>query len=160
MLNRDYREMLQCLLDERVQFLLVGAYAMAAHGVPRATGDIDLWVQPDEENAERVFRALARFGAPLEGTQPREFASPGLVFQIGVVPRRIDILTSIDGMCFEDAAIDHITVMIDDLEIPVISRAALIANKRASARPKDLLDVQILEPQARADTPVDLPPGT
>jgi len=157
MLNKDYKDMLQFLLEEGVQFLLVGAYAMAAHGVPRATGDIDLWVRPNEENAHRVFRALVRFGAPLEDTEPLEFANPDLVFQIGVAPRRIDILTSIDGVSFEEAADDQITVMIDDLEIPVLSRSALMTNKRVSARPKDLLDVQTLESTVPVGTRRDLP---
>jgi hypothetical protein len=145
MLNKDYREMLQLLLEERAEFLVVGAYAMAAHGVPRATGDIDLWVRPNRENAHRVYRALARFGAPLEGTDPMEFAIPNLVFQIGIAPRRIDILTSIDGVAFMDAISDPLLVSIEDLVIPVLSRAALIANKRASGRPKDLLDLATLE---------------
>jgi hypothetical protein len=152
MLNRDYKEMLQLLLEEQVEFLVVGAYAMAAHGVPRATGDIDLWVRPSEDNAYRVYRALARFGAPLGETDPLEFAGPGLVFQIGVAPRRIDILTSIDGVSFRDAVSDHLLVSIDDLKVPVLSRSALIANKRASARPKDLLDVATLESVAPGDT--------
>ena len=145
MLNNDYREMLQCLFEEQAEFLVVGAYAMAAHGVPRATGDIDLWVRPSEDNANRVFRALARFVAPLDNTDPLEFARPNMIFQICVAPRRIDILTSIDCLSFDDAARDPITVPIDGLEVPVLSRAGLIVNKRASARPKDLLDVEILE---------------
>ena len=145
MLNSDYREMLQLLLEEGAEFLVVGAYALAAHGVPRATGDIDLWVRPSEDNACRVFRALARFGAPLAGTDPLEFADAGLIFQIGVAPRRIDILTSIDGLSFDEAATDQTVVVIDGLRVPVLSRLALIRNKRASARPKDLLDIESLE---------------
>lgn len=145
MLNKDYREILQLLLEEKAEFLVVGAYAMAAHGVPRATGDIDLWVRPSNDNAHRIYRALARFGAPLEDTGPLEFASPNLVFQIGVAPRRIDILTSIDGVSFGDAASDRLLVSIEGLAVPILSRAALIANKRASGRPKDLLDLATLE---------------
>ncbi len=146
MLNSDYREMLQCLLDEEAEFLVVGAYAMAAHGVPRATGDIDLWVRANPDNARRVFRALARFGAPLAGTDPLEFAAPGMVFQIGVAPRRIDILTGIDGVSFEEAVGERLLACIDGLEIPVLSLDRLIANKRASGRPKDLLDLELLTP--------------
>jgi hypothetical protein len=145
MLNKDYREMLLSLLEQEVDFLVVGAYALAAHGLPRATGDIDLWVRPSAENAIRVFRALACFGAPMEGTEPHEFAEAGLVFQIGVAPRRIDILTSIDGLSFEEASADRTTVTIEGLTIPILSRTALIKNKRASGRPKDLLDIASLE---------------
>lgn len=101
MLNPDFAEMLRTLSDEGVEFLLVGAYAMAAHGVPRATGDIDVWVKPSRDNAERVLRALGRFGAPLFDLSAADLARVGTVFQLGVPPRRIDLLTSIDGVVFE-----------------------------------------------------------
>ena len=103
MLNPDFAEMLRALSAEGVEYLLVGAYAMAAHGVPRATGDIDIWVRPSPENANRVLRALARFGAPLSDLTATDLQRDGTVFQLGVPPRRIDLLTSIDGVTFEDA---------------------------------------------------------
>jgi len=92
MLNPDFRDMLSAFGEEKVDFLVVGAYAMAAHGVPRATGDLDFWVRPSEENAERVIRALVRFGAPMDAITVDDFTTPGLVFQIGVEPNRVDLL--------------------------------------------------------------------
>ena len=93
MLNEDYKEMLQCLAEEEVEFLLVGAYALAAHGYPRATMDIDVWVRPSPENAAAVLRAVQKFGAPLHGLTLVDLQKDDTVFQIGVAPRRIDILT-------------------------------------------------------------------
>lgn len=97
MLNPDYRDMLSAFCEERVEFLLVGAYAVAAHGFPRATGDMDLWIRPTVENARRSWRALARFGAPLDNVTEEDLRTPGIVLQIGVAPRRIDVMTAIDG---------------------------------------------------------------
>ena len=121
MLNEDYKEMLQNLLDQKVEFLVVGAYALAAHGFPRATGDMDIWIKPDEKNSLKVYKALARFGAPINEIREDEFSQPGLIFQIGVVPRRIDIITKIDAVEFDEADSDKIFVDIDDLKIPVLS---------------------------------------
>ena len=94
MLNEDYRDMLQALADEKVSFLLVGAYAMAAHGYPRATMDIDIWVMPSPQNADAVLRALRYFGAPLHNLTKEDLLKDGTIFQIGVAPRRIDIITA------------------------------------------------------------------
>ena len=102
-MNPDFRDMLSALSAEGAEFLVVGAYAMAVHGVPRATGDIDLWVRPTPANAAIVMRAIQRFGAPLDLVQPGGLATPGLALQIGVPPRRIDVLTTIDGVSFDDA---------------------------------------------------------
>ena len=105
MLNPDYREMLKSLEEEGAEFIIVGAYAMAAHGYPRSTADMDVWVNPTPSNAARVFRALARFGAPLKGVSPGDFQEEDIVFQIGVAPCRIDVLTTISGgIPFADAA--------------------------------------------------------
>lgn len=144
MLNEDYKEMLQRLLDAGVEFLLVGAYALAVHGYPRATGDIDIWVRPSPDNARRVYATLATFGAPLQDVTPQDFSHPDVVFQIGVAPRRIDIMTGISGLDFTEASRNASQVEIEALTIPVLSRADLIANKEASGREKDLLDVKIL----------------
>ena len=145
MLNRDFREMLSELLDASAEYLIVGAYALAAHGVPRATGDLDVWIRPSKDNAGRVFAALARFGAPLDHVSLEDFTNPGMVFQIGVAPRRIDILTSIDGVDFDSAWSGRSSVEIDGLRVPVLGREDLIANKRAVGRPKDLADIAMLE---------------
>jgi hypothetical protein len=141
--------MLQGLLDQKVEFIVVGAYALAAHGFPRATGDIDIWVKPDENNSKKVYKALARFGAPLNEIREDEFSQPGLIFQIGVVPRRIDIITKIDAVEFEEADSDKIFVDIDDLKVPVLSVDKLIKNKMATGREKDLLDAKLLKKRSR-----------
>ena len=145
MLNKDYREMLQCLLEEGVRFLLVGAYAVAVHGFPRATNDIDFFVWATPENAAKLLRALARFGAPLDDVSESDFSAAGIVFQIGNSPRRIDIITSISGVDFEHAYANRKSIVLEGLEIPVISVPDLIANKRASGRAQDLADVEKLE---------------
>jgi predicted nucleotidyltransferase len=145
MLNKDYREMLQCLLEEKVRFLLIGAYALAVHGFPRATKDIDFFVWATPENAANLVRALARFGAPLDEISESDFSVPGVVFQIGNNPRRIDILTKISGVEFERAYANRKNIFLEGLEIPVISVPDLIANKRATGRTQDLADVEKLE---------------
>jgi predicted nucleotidyltransferase len=144
MLNKDYREMLQCLLEENVRFLLVGAYALAAHGFPRATKDIDFFVWATPENAPRLMRALTRFGAPLANISAADFSSEGIIFQIGNSPRRINIITNISGIKFEQAYANKTAITIEGLKIPVISIDDLLVNKRASGRLQDLADVERL----------------
>jgi len=145
MLNKDYKEMLQCLSEENVKFLLVGAYAVAAYGYPRATKDIDIFVQPAPENASRLMRALARFGAPLAGVSETDFCTEGIVFQIGNNPRRIDILTRISGVDFQQAHDRRKTISLEGMDVPLISMEDLIVNKRATGRTQDLADVERLE---------------
>ncbi|MGM0444349.1 MAG: nucleotidyltransferase [Fibrobacterota bacterium] len=145
MLNQDYREMLSLLLENNVEFLLVGAYALAVHGFPRATGDIDIFVKPEPDNAQFVLKTLNEFGAPLNGVKASDFETPGIILQIGVAPRRIDIITEIDGLTFEEASEGKEIVEIEDLKIPVISKLNLIRNKRATGRDKDKIDAENLE---------------
>lgn len=145
MLNQDYKEMLSLLLENDVDFLLVGAYALAVHGFPRATGDIDIFIKPDKKNAAELLNTLSDFGAPLSDVTNSDFEKPGTILQIGVAPRRIDIITEIDGLTFDEAAIDKQIIEIDNLKIPVISKPNLIKNKKASGREKDLLDAKNLE---------------
>ena len=140
MLNPDFRDILSAFSEENVEYLLVGAYALAAHGQVRATGDIDLWVRNSEDNALRIMSALASFGAPLHQIEARDFETPGTVFQIGVAPRRVDILTSIDAVQFEEAWPAREEVEVAGLKVPVIGRHHLLRNKRATGRPKDLAD--------------------
>jgi hypothetical protein len=102
-MNRDFVDLLRAFIDADVRFLVVGAYALAHHGRPRATGDLDVWVEPAAENADRVMRALANFGAPLSDVTAADFARPGVVLQIGVPPGRIDVLTELTGLQFADA---------------------------------------------------------
>jgi hypothetical protein len=144
-MNPDFRDMLFLFIEENVEYLVVGAYAMGAHGVPRFTGDIDLWVYAERDNAQRVRRALAKFGAPIGDLSVEDLSSPNLVFQIGIAPQRIDVMTSITGVAFEDAWPNRLTAEIAGMAVNVIGRNELIRNKRATGRPKDLLDTQILE---------------
>ena len=145
MLNEDYREMLQVLGDEKVKFLLIGAYALAAHGYPRATMDIDIWVSPEPDNADAVLRALQRFGAPLNNLTKADLEQEGTVFQIGVAPRRIDIITAASGLQFEEAFSHASPVDVEGIQVYIPSVADLIRNKRASGRTKDLADAEALE---------------
>jgi hypothetical protein len=118
---------------------------MAAYGYPRATGDFDIWVEPSAENSRKVRAALASFGAPLDDLQSDTFTQAGIVFQIGVAPRRIDILTAIDGVDFEQAFRDKVDIEIDGLKTAFISRDHLIKNKLSTGRAKDRLDAGHLQ---------------
>ena len=144
-MNPDFLDMLSALCDAEADFLVVGAYAVAVHGRPRATGDLDLWVRPTEENAQRVWKALARFGASLDDLRLEDLVSDDLVFQIGVAPGRIDILTSIGSIRFADAWQGHVVVDIEGLRVPVIGKECLIRAKLEAGRPRDLADVADLE---------------
>jgi hypothetical protein len=138
--NRDFFDMLSALSAEGAEYLVVGAYALAAHGLPRATGDLDIWVRPTEENADRVLRALRTFGAPLRDLSREDLLRPDTVFQIGVVPSRIDVLTGITAVEFEPAWSARITATIEGLSVPIIGAGDLLRNKEAVGRPQDLAD--------------------
>ena len=144
MLNEDYKDMLLALSDEKVKYLL-GAYALAAHGYPRATMDIDIWIMPSPQNADAVMRALHRFGAPLHNLTPEDLQKDGTIFQIGVAPRRIDIITKASGLQFEETFSRSISLNIEGIEVHIPSIDDLICNKRASGRTKDLADAEALE---------------
>lgn len=136
--------MLHALSNAGANFLIVGAYAVSAYAEPRSTGDIDLWIEPSAENAPRVFQALRNFGAPMVSITADDFSKPGLIFQLGVPPVRIDILTAIDGVEFATAWARRSTVRWGDEAYPVIGFDDLLANKLAAGRPKDLLDHALL----------------
>lgn len=144
MVNRDYRDLFAAFNDASVEFLIVGAYALAVHGHVRATKDLDVWVRPTRENASRVLQALDAFGAPT-GVSLDELARPGTIIQLGYPPVRIDILTSIAGATFEDAWPNRVAAGYGDQPVFVIGREALIASKRASGRLQDLADLEALE---------------
>lgn len=146
-LNEDFRDVLRLFLAGDVEFLLVGAYALALHGAPRASGDIDLFVRPSLENGAKVYAALVAFGAPLstQGVAALHFAEPGVVYQIGLPPRRIDVLTEISGLSFDEAWSTHESVAFESRSIPFIGREAFIRNKEAAGRPKDLADASRLK---------------
>jgi hypothetical protein len=144
-MNRDYVEMLAALSAAGVEHLVVGAHALAAHGRPRATGDLDIWVRPTPENAKRVWAALEAFGAPLGKLTPGDLVTNDLVFQIGVAPNRIDVLTGVTGLTFEEAWATRAMLTLEGVAVPVLGREALIRNKRAMGRPRDLADVAELQ---------------
>ena len=151
MLNPDFRYMLSCLKGEKVEFLVVGAYALAAHGLPRATGDMDIWIRSSFDNAQKVMRALVNFGAPISDLSAGDFTSPDAVVQLGVEPCRIDLLTNIDGVEFDEAWKNKVSVGVDGLEIYILSRADLLKNKLAAGRDKDLADIAWLEKNRSGD---------
>ena len=143
-MNRDYAEMLSALSGAGAEFLVVGAHALAAHGTPRTTGDLDIWINPTPDNVTRVMAALRAFGAPLMDLTVDDLTKPGTVFQIGVVPSRVDILTAVSGVAFTDAWQRRLVLDIEGVAVPVLGRDDFIANKRASGRPKDRIDLELL----------------
>lgn len=145
MLNPDFRDLLSTFIDASVEFLVVGGYAMAAHRLPRATKDLDVWVRPSPENARCVLRALDAFGAPRHELTETDLQTEGTIYQVGVPPNRVDIITEVEGVGFDDAWRDRREVEIEGLRIPVIGRAHLILNKRTVRRPQDLVDADLLE---------------
>lgn len=143
--NQDFRDLFSELNAHGVEYLVVGAHALAAHGHVRATKDLDVWVRPSAESAPRVIAALESFGAPMHAVTEEDFAVPGITFQIGVAPVRIDIITAVDGLTFESAWSNRVATDYGGVPVLVLSREDLIRNKRASARPQDLADIAALE---------------
>jgi hypothetical protein len=143
MFNPDYKNLLRLFNGRGVDYIVVGAYAMAAHGVVRATGDINLLVRPTGENASAVYDALVEFGAPLAGISADDFAVTGTVYQIGVVPSRIDILTQIDGLSYDEAG--SVVLNVEDLSVPFLDLGSLKRNKASTGRAKDRLDLELLK---------------
>ena len=145
-LNEDFLDILRALVASEVEFIVVGAHALAVHGVPRATGDLDIVVRPSGHNAQKVVAALREFGAPLEahGVTQADFEIPGRVYQLGQPPRRIDLLTAITGVEFDDAWSSRVGVEVAGMEIPFLGLEALRRNKSATGRDRDLLDLRLL----------------
>jgi hypothetical protein len=149
MLPKDLKDLLLAFNEQHVRYLIVGGYAFGVHSEPRATKDLDIFISPDAGNSEAVFRALAQYGAPLQGLSPQDFTD-GSTFQIGQPPARIDLLQRIDGVTFEEAWSHRIKGMIDgDIPAAVISRDDLIRNKLASGREQDLLDAKKLQSEEK-----------
>lgn len=145
-MNPDFLDLLRALSDAEARFLVVGAYAVAIHGRPRATKDLDVWVEASDENAPRVLKALTEFGAPLMGLTLDDLRVPGVGLQIGVEPGRIDILTAVSGVTFQEAWPARVEGSFgDEVRSNVIGMEHLMRNKRASGRPQDLADVAALE---------------
>lgn len=151
-MNDDFLDFLAALESAGVRFLVVGAHAMAVHGVPRATGDLDVWLDCDEGNAGRAWAALESFGAPAAamGVSREDLCTPGMVVQIGLPPRRIDLLTQVTGLRFADAWADRTVHAVGDLDVPFLGRRSLLANKRATNRAKDRADLEMLEDPGEA----------
>lgn len=144
-MNDDFVDLLRALCAADARFMIVGAYALAVHGHPRATGDLDIWIDATAENAGRVIEALREFGAPLTDVGSDDFARPSLVYQIGLAPRRIDIMTDLTGLTFEEAWPERVERTIGGQTVSVIGRAAYLKNKRATGRPQDLADIARLD---------------
>lgn len=146
-MNDDWFDILRALTDVGASFLVVGAHAMAVHGFPRGTQDLDVWVEPSPGNADRVWQALAAFGAPLTslGITRQDFDHPGPIIQVGVPPYRIGLLTSISGIPdFKTAWNERSVHVVRGLPVAFLGRSTLVRNKRASGRRKDLSDLEAL----------------
>ena len=145
-MNEDFHDALAALVTSGARFLVVGAHALGVHGVPRATVDLDVWIDPSPDNARRVWEALANFGAPLRalGIEEADFVRPDTVTQFGMPPWRIDILTSVSGVSFEEAWNGRVEGEFDGVRVPFLGRAEFIRNKRSSGRKKDLGDLEAL----------------
>ena len=144
-MNADYIDMLKCLNKAGVDYIMVGGWAVNLYGYIRATVDLDIWILADAENARKVYAALVEFGAPVAEMKPDEFAEYGMIFQIGVAPCRVDIISKISGVNYADAVTRAVPKMIDGVPVRIISLDDLIANKKASGRAKDIADVEVLE---------------
>jgi hypothetical protein len=146
--NRDFSDLFAALNALGAKYLVVGAYAVAWHGEPRFTKDLDVWIGADAGNAERVYRALLDFGAPVDDLSAGDLATPGIVFQMGLPPNRIDLLTSIDGVEFDNAWERRVATQYGDQPVFVIGLDDLLLNKRTSGRPQDLVDLALLRRQS------------
>lgn len=143
--NPDFRDLFAALNEAGARYLLVGGYAVAFHAEPRFTKDLDVWTEPGADNAPRVYEGLRRFGAPLHELTVDDLVRAGTIFQIGIPPNRIDVITAIDGVAFAEAWPERAEAQYGDVLVTVIGRRHLIQNKRASGRPQDLLDLTLLE---------------
>lgn len=143
-IHRDFRELLELFSVHRVEYVIVGGYAMALHGLPRSTGDIDLLINPTRPNAERIVAALGSFGFASLGLQPEDFTVPGQIIQLGYPPVRIDILTSIDGVTWEQVDQGKLSGEYDGVPVHFIGRQEFVANKRATGRLRDKGDLESL----------------
>lgn len=144
-LNPDFREFAQSLSDSGVRYLVVGGYAVALHGYPRYTKDLDVWILPDPANADAMVQALERFGFASLGLKASDFLAPDQVIQLGYPPHRIDLISTLDGVDFETCHAARVEVDVEGTVIPFISLEHLRANKRAAGRVQDLADLEHLE---------------
>jgi len=143
-LSKDFRDLLELLNRHQVRYLVVGGFAVAVHGTPRYTKDLDIWVEVSPDNAARLVAVLAEFGFASLGLGAEDFLDPDVVIQLGYEPNRIDFLTKLTGVEFAEAYPSRASITINEIEVPLIDRASLIANKRALGRVHDLEDVKDL----------------
>jgi predicted nucleotidyltransferase len=141
----DFKEFLALLNSEKIDYLVVGGYAVSYHGFPRPTGDLDVWIAMDPANATKLVAALKKFGFGAAGATEELFLTPGKVIRMGVPPVRIEVLSSVSGVDFATCSLRRIDAVIDGIPVRLISRQDLIANKRAAGRDKDLNDLRHLE---------------
>jgi hypothetical protein len=144
-LDKDLRELLESFRSNEVEFLVVGGYAVAFHGYPRYTDDLDLFVRPDAANGERILRALEQFGFGSLDVQASDFTADDRVIQLGRAPNRVDLLTRLYGLEFDEAWRTRQAGELDGIPVWIISSEALIRNKRATGRTRDLADAEMLE---------------
>lgn len=144
-MNTDFKGFIALLNEHAVEYLIVGGYAVGYHGHPRFTQDLDLWVRPEKDNAQKLLKALAEFGFPVDKLSTDDFINPDSVFQMGQPPYRVDILNAIAGLKFANAYKRRIQTVVDGMELSFLSRSDLIKNKRATGRKKDLGDVEHLQ---------------
>ena len=143
-MHQDFLDLLRAFIDGNVRFLIVGAYALAVHGRPRATGHLGVWVDTTPEKAAKVMSALEQFGAPTAQVSAEDFSRPGIVFQMGLPPLRIDVLTELSGPTFSEAWSTRTRAAFGPVMADVIGREAFIKNKRATGRARDLGDIEAL----------------
>jgi hypothetical protein len=140
----DFRELLELLNAHHAEFVIVGGYALAFHGVPRFTGDLDLLVKPDSDNAQRILAALSMFGFASLGLTQADFEQPDQIVQLGMPPVRVDLITSITGVSWEEAWNGRVEASYGDVPVAYLGRHQFIANKLATGRRKDLADLELL----------------
>jgi predicted nucleotidyltransferase len=144
-MNQDFKDLLRLFAEQRVEYLIVGGYAVMHHAQPRYTKDLDLWIRPDQDNSQRVAKALGLFGVPLIDVTAEDFAQEGLQFMIGLPPCAVDFLTTVEGLTFEEAWASRVESAIDEIPVFYLSIPDLIATKRTVARPQDIADIDEIE---------------
>lgn len=145
----DFDEFIESLIAHGVEFLIVGAYALALHGAPRFTGDLDVLVRPTLENGARLLAAIAAFGFPLDDLQPLDLLEPRRMLQLGEEPVQIHVITSISGVTWDEAWADRVVTPLGTHDVAILGRATFVRNKRAAGRPKDLADVDAITPDGK-----------
>src|SRR5947208_2096136 len=150
--SSHFKELLKSFNEHQVKYLIVGAYAVMKYTEPRYTKDLDIWVEPTDENSSRVYRALAEFGAPMSGVTPQDFTKVDLVFQIGVAPHRIDILMGVKGLDFDRAWERRLEAVFEDVPMSLVCKEDLLISKEAAGRPQDLIDAASLRTSDKVST--------